>query len=902
MATLLRSRAALVLSSVAAIALSGPVGRRVAAAEGEAEILCRCHGGAAHRHDLGDEEADDAFGSPTPDSGNGRRYAPVRQADIRHIRIDVTPDFGRHTVSGTTSLTLAPIAQPLEELRLDGVNLTIHRAWGDVPVADVATSRDHVVVRFAEPVAVGREVTLHLSHEAEPRRGLYFRTPDMGYPAGDTHVWTQGESHEARHWFPCHDYPNERATTEVICHVPAAMTVLSNGRKVSEETDAASGLKTVHWLQDKPHVSYLVCLVAGNLVGLEKRHRDVPLAFWTQPSTADVAANSFEDTPAIMEFFEEDIGIPFPWAKYDQVTIQDFVAGGMENTSLTTLTDHTLHAKATGTLRSSRSLDAHEMAHQWFGDLVTCKDWSHLWLNEGFATYYAHLFDGRKFGRDELLYDLWLDAEQKILPQGEDTRPIVWKGYKDAGEQFDYRAYPKGSWVLHMLRSHFGDDLFRRAVKTYLERHSLSTVTTDDLRQVFEEVSGQPLDRFFDQWLYHARHPDLRVDYEWLPGEKLARVAVKQTHAVNDKVLAFAFDTSVRFVFDDGTSVERPLRVTGTTHEFFFPLDRQPKIVRFDPRYGLLARVDFPVPEAMTLAALDLADDSVGRILAVKALERSRSRAGVERLGKALREDAFRGVREQAAHALQTIGTPEARAELARSLEQPDDRVRRRVVEGIASAWRPEVMETLVTIARSEPNPGIRSVAIQGLAKFQDQPARDAILDGLRSESFRQEVAEAAMEAAGATQDETLLAPLVRVVQAKPDRFPSRVLATALRVAGRLGSLRDDKSEVRAFLEPWLHDARTPVQMAAIGALGDLGDRRAEPLLVGLAKHGSADRVGQAAEKALESLRGKQAFVPAEVKELRGEVRRLEETQKRLLEKVDSLEKKAQARAEAPAS
>jgi len=862
----------------------------------EEEILCRCHG-AFH----GDHRGDDAFSSPTPDSGNGRRYAPVRQADIVHIKIDVTPDFSRHTVSGTTSLTLKPIAVPLEELRLDGVNLTVHRAWGDVPVADVATSRDAVVVRFAEPVAVGREITLHVSHEAEPRRGLYFRTPDMGYPAGDTHVWTQGESHEARHWFPCHDYPNERATTEVICHVPAGMTVLSNGRKVSEETDAA-GLKTVHWLQDKPHVSYLVCLVAGNLVGLEKRHRDVPLAFWTQPSTADVAANSFEDTPAIMEFFEEDIGIPFPWVKYDQVTIQDFVAGGMENTSLTTLTDQTLHAKATGTLRSSRSLDAHEMAHQWFGDLVTCKDWSHLWLNEGFATYYAHLFDGRKFGRDELLYGMWLDAEQKILPQADDTRPIVWKGYKDAGEQFDYRAYPKGSWVLHMLRSQLGDELYRRAVRTYLERHALGTVTTDDLRQVFEEVSGQPLDRFFDQWVYHARHPDLRVDHEWLPGERLARVTVKQTHAVGDKVLAFAFDTSVRFVFDDGSSTERPLRVTGTAHEFFFPLDRQPRIVRFDPHYGLLARVDFPVPESMSLAQLDRADDVVGRIVAVKALERSRSRAGIERLGRALREDSFRGVREQAALALKAIGTPEARAELGRSLDQPDDRVRRRVVEGIAAAYRPDVMERLVAIAGTEPNPGIRAVAIQGLAKYHDPAAREAILDALRSDSFRQEVAEAAMDAIAASQDETLLAPLVRLIQAEPERFPSRVLATALGTAGRLGSLRDDKTAVREFLEGWLHDARPPVRLAAISALGDLGDRRAEAVLAGYASHGPSDRIGQAAGKALEALRGRQPLVPAEVKELRSEVRRLEEAQKRLLDKVESLERRPAPRAESAPS
>ena len=866
------------------------------AAGAEEEILCRCHGGLGHAaHDDGEP-----FGSATPDSGNGRRYAPDRSVDVLHIRIDVTPDFARHTVRGTTSITFRPIAKPLETLRLDGVDLTIHGVRADVPVADHTVSRDHVAVRFAEPIPVDREVTLHIDHEAEPRRGLYFRTPDMGYPAGDTHVWTQGESHEARHWFPCHDYPNERSTTEVICHVPAEMTVLSNGRKVEEAIDPVSGLKVVRWLQDKPHVSYLVCLVAGHLAKLEGLHRDVPLGFYTQPSTAAQAANSFEDTAAIMAFYEDDIGVPYPWGKYDQVTIQDFVAGGMENTSLTTLTDQTLHTQATETIRSSRSLDAHELAHQWFGDFVTCKDWSHLWLNEGFATYYAHLYDGHKFGRDELLYGLWNDAEQRILTQGEDTRPVVWKGYKDSSDQFDYRAYPKGGWVLHMLRSHFGDDLFRTAVKTYLERHALSTVTSDDLRQVFEELSGKPLDRFFDQWLYHARHPDLRVDYAWRPDEKLAHVSVRQTQAVSDKVLSFAFDTVVRFTFEDGTSVERPIVVTAIAHDFHFPLERQPKIVRFDPHTTLLAKIDFPLPEAMHLAELDQADDCIGRIIAVKGLEKTKTRAAVERLGKTLREDGFRGVREQAAHALQAIGSNEALAELRRSLDQADARVRRRVVEGIASFYRPGVMEQLVAIASSERNPAIRAVAIRGLAKYQEPAAREAILDALRSDSFRQEIADAAMDAIASHQDETLLQPLLRLVQSKPDAFPSRVLGTALRTAGRLGSLRDDKSSVREFIEQYLLDARPPVTLAAIGALGDLGDRKAEALLEGFAKRGSADRAGKAAEGALAALRGRQPLVPGELTELRSQVKKLEESQERLLKKLDDLESRVKAKRDTP--
>jgi aminopeptidase N len=866
----------------------------------EEEILCRCHHGDLHGHaDHGAAAA--AAGEPA-----ARQYAPDRAVDMLHIKIDCTPDFARHSVRATTSLSFKPIARPLSTLRLDAVDLTVHSvraeaAGAAVPVGDVVVARDSITVAFPEPIAPGREVTLHVDHSAEPRRGLYFRTPDMGYPAGDTHVWTQGESHEARHWFPCHDYPNEKCTTEMICHVPPAMTVLSNGRLVGEETDPATGLKAVRWLQDKPHVSYLVCLVAGHLVKLEGKHRDVPLAFWTQPSTAAVAANSFRDTPGIMAYFEDEIGVPFPWVKYDQVTIQDFVAGGMENTSLTTLTDQTLFSGETENIRTTRSLDAHEMAHQWFGDLVTCKDWSHLWLNEGFATYYSHLHAGHLLGKDELLYGLWLDAENKILPNAADPRPIVFKGYRDAREQFDWRAYPKGSWVLHMLRHQLGADLYRQAVRTYLERHAYGTVTSDDFRQVLEETSGRPLDRFFDQWLYHARHPDLKIDYRWQPEEKLAHVTVRQTQPVSADVLLFAFPATFRFVLPDGTVVDRTVAVDGAAHEFDFALSAQPVLVRFDPEYTLLARVDFDLPEAMHLVQLERADDPIGRIRAVKALAAKKTRGAVERLGRVLREDPFRGVREQAAAALQAAGSDEALAELERSLAQPDARVRRRVVEALAGYYRPQVMERLVAVARDEANPAIRAAALEGLAKYGDGQARDALLDGLRSESFRQEVAAGAIAALAATHDESLLEALVRTVKARGDAFPPRVLARALETAGRLGSERTEKETVREFLLAHTADQRLPVRSAALAALGELGDPRARPVLEGFAQLGADDRVGKVATEALEKLRQRQPAVPQEVKELRGELTRVADEQRKLRAELEGVDRRVKERVAPPA-
>ena len=524
----------------------------------------------------------------------GRQYAPDRQVDVLHIKLNVTPNFDDRTIAGTTTIKFSPISEPLSELRLDAVDLMISDVRGSAKVADyVSTDRDLTIV-FDEPIPVGSKASVEIDHAAQPARGFYFRTPEMGYPESDTHVWTQGETHEARHWFPCFDYPNERSSTEVICHVPRDMTVLSNGRRMSEEFDEETQLKSVRWLHEKPHVNYLICLVAGYLEKLEDQHREVPLAFYSQPTLVEHAPNSFVDTADIMAFFEEEIGVNFPWNKYYQVTILDFTAGGMENTTLTTLTHNTIFSKETENIRSTRGLDAHEMAHQWFGDYVTCKDWSHLWLNEGFATYYSHLHAGHKFGHDHLLYGMYRDAMGRVLPQGKkNRRPIVFKDYKNPGEQFDFRSYPKGSWVLHMLRNQLGQSLYRKCIKTYLERHALTSVVTEELNAVIEELSGRSYDRFFDQWVYHGGHPELTVSYRWQAADRLAKVTIRQTQQVDDDVLLFHIPTKLRFILPNDKVVDHEITITDREHEFFVSLPDDPKIVRFDPEYSVLAEVSF---------------------------------------------------------------------------------------------------------------------------------------------------------------------------------------------------------------------------------------------------------------------------------------------------------------------
>jgi len=510
------------------------------------------------------------------------KYAPDPKIDIRHLALDVTADFEKSAVRGAMTLTFAPIAQPLDELRLDAIDLTLEAVTCSEKLAGYQATDKEIIVTFAKPLPADHETTLTIRYTAQPVKGLYFRTPATGYPAAETHLWTQGESIEARHWYPCPDHPNAKFSSEVTCHVPAGMLVLSNGRKVSETTDPVTALVAVRWLQDKPHANYLLSLVAGYFTMLEDHYRNIPLRFYTPPSDAPQAALSFAPTKPAMEFYEHEIGRPYPWAQYGQVIVRDFTWGGMENTTLATLVDRTLHTADTENITSSEGLVAHELAHQWFGDLVTCKDWSQVWLNEGFATYYSFLFVAQQHGREEMLYNLFGSA-QGIFEQStnQPERAMVFRRYDKPVEQFDYRAYPKGAWTLHMLRCQLGEAVYQRCIKTYLERHAYGTVVTEDLNAIIEELSGRSFDRFFDQWVYHPGMPILEVNSSWDEKTKLAKVSIHQAQAGGNETL-FHLPLLLRFKSKDGI-VDRHVEITKASEDFYVPLAQSPDIVRVDP-------------------------------------------------------------------------------------------------------------------------------------------------------------------------------------------------------------------------------------------------------------------------------------------------------------------------------
>jgi len=822
------------------------------------------------------------------------QYAPDREADILHITIDVTPDFKTRTVAGTTTIKFAPISKPLIEFHLDAIDLDVSSVTSSAKIEGYSVTNEDITITFKPAVPVGAETTVTIIYEAEPKAGLYFRTPEMGYPQQDTHLFTQGESHMAPHWYPNYDYPNERSSSEVICRVPKDITVLSNGRLVSEEVDSDSGLKAVTWYQEKPHVNYLVALVTGKLKKIESKYKDIPIAFYTPASLIEYAQNSFKDTADMLEYYEKEIGVPYPWDRYDQAAVQDFVMGGMENTTLTILTENTLFSDETENIRSSQGLVAHEMVHQWFGDYVTCKDWSHLWLNEGFAVYYEKLYDGHKNGHDSMLYNLYR-ISHRILRDRPVHKPIVTRSYDDAWEQFDYRAYQKGGWVLHMLRNELGAEMFRKCVKTYLERHALSSVVTEDFRSVIEELTGRSYDRFFDQWIYRGRHPDLKISYNWSERDKLAKISIEQTHEVTEKVMLFHFRTKVRFIIAD-EHIDREIVVDSKQHDFYFRLPDEPNVVRFDPDYSLLANITFDKPTAMLYTQMENHDDVMGQLRAIDSLKKKKDQKTVEKLKDALNNDPFYAVRINASSALREIHTNEAFEALADSLVQADARVRQQVVRDVSNFYRSETMTLLKRTLRNEKNPAILEVAIRNLGLYQHKSTRRLLLKYLKSVSFRNELASAAIEAIRMLDEPFFIVPLQKVLEEREMDFRSWSFTQGLDTLAHITRNEDDKTKVRNFLAGYVNHPKDRIQVGAIRALGTLGDPKAIPIIETFSNDEPDNNIERAAERALKQLRERKQLVPDEIVRLRDTVEEFRKETEKIKNGLDDIKKRLDAK------
>jgi aminopeptidase N len=590
-----------------------------------------------------------ATASPAEDGLNARprRVERSHDYDVLHYRIRLSFDEPARAFQGETQIRLLPLRDGFDTVVLDAETIRITSAG---PLRFEQTP-GKLTIHLNRPHRYHEEVMVTVSYRADnvaidptlygmPKGyglGLSFKSESATHPRL---IHTLSFPEGARHWFPCYDHPNDKATHEIIATVDASYRVIANGVLQSVSENAAKREKTFHWVQTQPHSTYLFVFVAGPYAQVKDTKGELPISYWVYPKDAPDAERSFGKTREIIDFFSREFGYQYPWPKYDQITLPDF-GGGAESTSATVVGDKAIHDARADQDFSTHWLVAHEAAHQWWGDLVTMRDWSHCWLNESFATYYEHVYLKHQLGDDAGALDLLTkkraylnEARQKYM------RPIVLDRWNWPNQNFDRHAYQKGAVVLGMLRAQMGDEPFRRSIRHFLKKHAFGSADTHDLLIAIREASGQVLDWFFDQWIFRAGHPVLEVSHTWNAGTAQLKVLQKQTD-LYDLPVPIGITTA------SGKSVHH-VWIRQREETFSLPSVEEPLLIHFDEGDALLAEVDFPKSIGELLYQLTH-DNAIGRMEAAAAL---RPRAADPTVAQALRNaaanDPFWAVRRDA--------------------------------------------------------------------------------------------------------------------------------------------------------------------------------------------------------------------------------------------------------------
>jgi aminopeptidase N len=557
------------------------------------------------------------------------RSLRTQKVDVQHYRIALTLKEDTQSFVGKTVISFSSLLDDLDSLTLDAVSFDVENVTDDQGKNLDFTHNDGALTVSLDRVLQKNEAaSLIIDYAAanigtEKNVGLDFRPEtDTNPQLVNSLNWPNG----ARYWFPSFDHPRDWASHETIITTDSANRVVANGSLVSDTVDPVSGLRTVHWHQTRPQPTYLYSFAAGPYSVLEDKHGDLPLHYWVYPGDEDVGREAFKRTAEIIAYYEDMYGTQFPWVKYDQIIVPA-IGGGAESTSATLLGGRVIQLERDGDKGASDWLLAHEIAHQWWGDLIGYRDWTHAWMAESFATHGEYLFILDDSADEGALYlkaykdDYIKEAREKFI------RPVVTNKWDKPNDMFDRHGYEKGGVVLNMFRDLVGTDTFDEILNRFLTVHAYSNVTTDDFFATVGEVTGEDYSWFFDQWLLSPGHPVLDVSYQWDPQSKKLSLTIKQTQDTNAGVPIFRLPIIVGITTGMGKTVES-VWLTKQSQEFEFDVSEQPLMVRFDEGDILLKEWTLDKPVAELLYQLDR-DNLVGRLWAANELQHHVDNAAV---------------------------------------------------------------------------------------------------------------------------------------------------------------------------------------------------------------------------------------------------------------------------------
>lgn len=671
--------------------------------------------------------------------GQPTRYARDVLFKIDHTRLDIEPDFEKKSIAAKVAHKIRGLGEPISSVELDAGDLEFISAKVNGKKANFEERKESIKIDLGFTLEPDAPVEVEIEYRSTPKKGLYFRGPNEKFPDRFVHLFTQTQAEDSKYWFPCYDYPNMKFTSEVLVRAPAKMVAVSNGRLVSVESQGEKRLW--HFSQEVPHSSYLLSLIVGDFEKISETHDGVSLEYYFPSSRRQDVDRTFQKTSKMMDFYKDVTGHKYPYPKYAQSIVADFMVGGMENITATTLTDRLLHDERAHLDYQSDDLISHELAHQWFGDYLTCKDWSHAWLNEGFATYFNALFREHDRGWEDFQYTMFTDF-RKLSEEVEERyqRQIVEKRYWHPDELFDTHTYEKGSWVLNGIRGLIGDESFRKATRKYVEMNKHSLVETSDFRKILEDVSGLSLEPFFEQWLYSPGFPDYAATYSFDEAKNISELQLEQLNAGTDGVPLFTNPIDLVFTFKDNSKMTTRITMNERKSSFLFSHPQKPVNVSIDPKNWILKKLKFQKPKAMFLYQLANDENSAERIRAAEALSEYKTGDVIDALAVAIESDKFWGVQFEAADNLGRVGTKEALDALLEKKDHKEHRARRGVAKGLRHFAHLEenerAIDALIKYLETDISYYVRAYSAESLGYYKkSQRAFDAIAKAIGQDS-----------------------------------------------------------------------------------------------------------------------------------------------------------------------
>ncbi|MEB3279879.1 MAG: M1 family metallopeptidase [Lyngbya sp.] len=870
-------------------------------------------------HSYFDTETDNQKSFELP--GARPHYNPDRPGQVEHIFLDLVLDIANIRFHGNCTISLKPVQSGIETLRLDAVNLEIEAVKIDGVDQSFDYDGEQLQVYLSPATEADKLIKLAIAYQVDqPQRGLYFISPNPFYPDKPTQVWTQGEDEDSRFWFPCFDYPGQLATSEIRVQVPQPFIAISNGELLSRETQGDN--ITYHWLQKQVHPTYLMTLAVGEFAEIEDQWNNIPVVYYVEKNREADARRSMGKTPQMIEFFSQAFGYAYPYPKYAQVCVDDFIFGGMENTSTTLLTDRCLlDEKAAIDNRNTESLVAHELAHQWFGDLVVIEHWSHAWIKEGMATYSEVLWTEKEYGKEEAAY-YRLTQKRNYLSEDRSRyrRPIVTHIYREAIELYDRHLYEKAACVYHMIRTELGEELFTKAIHTFVQNNAHKTVETVDLLRAIQQSTGRNLLFLFDQYVYRGGHPDYKVSYSWDGENKLAKITVKQKQAKNSEKASEnnLFDLKIPIAFAYlSQSSEQPkpqfqtftVRIYEAEQSFYFPLTEKPKFISFDAGNNTLKTVSLEYPVAELKAQLQHDPDPLSRILAAESLARKGGLEVVKALSKALKDEPFWGVRVEVAKQLNKIKLDQAFAGLIVGLEDSQPKVRRAVVNSLAKIKTPDSYQAVKSIVENgDASYYVEASAITAIGEMVSGNPDEALteengiklLESVLEEKIGWNEVLRSAAISGLSRMKTSEPALNLILNYTAPTVPQALRLAAIRALGTISSGQNNINLERILqrLEEISKEDFFLTQVSVVVALEQMETPKAIAVLNDLADQTLDGRVRRKAEEAVQKVQ-KNIGSDKALKQLREELDKVKRDNQELRSRLESLEAKTQANSKA---